>query len=208
MRFAAAAAHGLCADGHRGVCVQRALFGGKQINFGNSVTFSHHKCALSRPWQTRLERRLGGFPPTLPLLPLKCADTICFCWAGLAATGSLMCRPSGYGATVSTPCCGCGCKPTCIALAQHWRRERPHAVLSSLVVTRVQVTTHVLKCIDKVGGLDNYLASTSDKKIDSKLGSYLKEQVIEQRRRLEAGGEPLPPPRMATPLVRNMNAKK
>jgi hypothetical protein len=81
-------------------------------------------------------------------------------------------------------------------------------VLSSLVVTRVQVTTHVLKCIDKVGGLDNYLASTSDKKIDSKLGSYLKEQVIEQRRRLEAGEEPLPPPRMATPLVRNMNAKK
>ena len=39
------------------------------------------------------------------------------------------------------------------------------------------MTTYVLKCIDKEGGLDNYLVNTKDKKIDSKFGSWLKEQV-------------------------------
>lgn len=62
---------------------------------------------------------------------------------------------------------------------------------------RLRVTTHVLRCIDKEGGLDNYLVNTRDDKLDSELGTRLKEQVLEQRRRRASGEDPLPPPPMA-----------
>lgn len=51
--------------------------------------------------------------------------------------------------------------------------------------------------MDKYGGLDNYLAETPDYKLASKLGVRLKLQVLEQRRRIEAGEELLPAPPMA-----------
>lgn len=42
---------------------------------------------------------------------------------------------------------------------------------------RIHLTTAVLRTIDFYGGLDNYLLQTSDRKIDSVLGSQLKEAV-------------------------------
>lgn len=41
----------------------------------------------------------------------------------------------------------------------------------------------MLKCIDKEGGLDNYLVNTRDVKIDSLFGSWLKKQVASPRTR-------------------------
>jgi len=67
---------------------------------------------------------------------------------------------------------------SCIAAAAHaWAPEQ------------------ALRTIDKKGGLDNYLADTSDKKLASKLGSHLKLLVLEQRVRLAQGLPPLPPPK-------------
>ena len=63
------------------------------------------------------------------------------------------------------------------------------------VSLKLKVTTYVLRCIDRHGGIDNYLTKTSDEKLASKLGSELKMQVIEQKRRLAAGEPPLPPPK-------------
>uniref|UniRef100_A0A6U5A563 Large ribosomal subunit protein bL28c n=1 Tax=Hemiselmis andersenii TaxID=464988 RepID=A0A6U5A563_HEMAN len=62
---------------------------------------------------------------------------------------------------------------------------------------RLKVSTYVLRTIDKKGGLDNYLAETPDEKLDSRLGSFLKEQVLEQRRRILLGQDLLPPPSMS-----------
>jgi hypothetical protein len=62
---------------------------------------------------------------------------------------------------------------------------------------KLKVTTTVLRTIDKYGGLDNYLAFTTEEKLASKLGVKLKHMVIEQRRRIAAGEELLPPPKMA-----------
>eukprot|EP00283_Hemiselmis_rufescens_P007249 CAMPEP_0173435242 /NCGR_PEP_ID=MMETSP1357-20121228/14565_1 /TAXON_ID=77926 /ORGANISM="Hemiselmis rufescens, Strain PCC563" /LENGTH=163 /DNA_ID=CAMNT_0014400199 /DNA_START=48 /DNA_END=539 /DNA_ORIENTATION=- len=73
---------------------------------------------------------------------------------------------------------------------------------------RLKVSTFVLRCIDKKGGLDNYLAETPDKKLDSKLGSFLKEQVLEQRRRMTLGQELLPPPSMSDIAEKERRAAK
>ena len=42
---------------------------------------------------------------------------------------------------------------------------------------KIKITTHALRCIDKKGGLDNYLLFTRDKAIDSKFGINLKQQL-------------------------------
>mmetsp|Transcript_2901 Transcript_2901/g.7149 ORF Transcript_2901/g.7149 Transcript_2901/m.7149 type:complete len:165 (+) Transcript_2901:27-521(+) len=107
---------------------QRALYGGKKINFGNNVP----------KWEHRTRRRWNPNVQTKKLWS-DCFDTM----------------------------------------------------------LRLRVTTYVLKTVDKVGGLDNYLAHTPDHKLASKLGVRLKLQVIEQRRRIAAGEPLLPPPPMA-----------
>ena len=55
----------------------------------------------------------------------------------------------------------------------------------------------VLRTIDKLGGLDNYLLNTSDSKLDSELGSRLKAQLAEHKRRVLAGEPLLPLPKEA-----------
>ena len=38
----------------------------------------------------------------------------------------------------------------------------------------IRVTSHTLRCIDKAGGFDQYILTTKDAKLDSKLGLELK----------------------------------
>lgn len=42
---------------------------------------------------------------------------------------------------------------------------------------RVKVTTHALRCIDKAGGIDEYLLKTPYKKMDTELGVVWKAKV-------------------------------
>eukprot|EP00002_Diphylleia_rotans_P032429 TRINITY_DN6808_c0_g1_i1.p2 TRINITY_DN6808_c0_g1~~TRINITY_DN6808_c0_g1_i1.p2 ORF type:complete len:121 (-),score=20.76 TRINITY_DN6808_c0_g1_i1:242-604(-) len=42
---------------------------------------------------------------------------------------------------------------------------------------RVFVGTHALKCIDKAGGFDNYILSSSPKRLDSDVGNELKAKL-------------------------------
>ncbi|CAI9093464.1 OLC1v1028966C1 [Oldenlandia corymbosa var. corymbosa] len=53
---------------------------------------------------------------------------------------------------------------------------------------RLKVTTHALRCIDRVGGLDEYLLKTPYSKIDSEMGLYWKakiEKLYEELGKLE-----------------------
>lgn len=45
---------------------------------------------------------------------------------------------------------------------------------------RINVTTRVLRWMDKVGGLDNYLLKTRDDKIDSIKGNKIKMQLLQE----------------------------
>lgn len=47
------------------------------------------------------------------------------------------------------------------------------------VKLQLRVTTAAMRCIDKAGGFDSYVFHTPDHKLDSKLGSYLKEKMKE-----------------------------
>ncbi|KAJ2177481.1 hypothetical protein EV181_006520 [Coemansia sp. RSA 532] len=53
-------------------------------------------------------------------------------------------------------------------------------LFSSLLNTkmRINVTTRVLRTIDKKGGLDNYLLETKDKNINSEFGLKIKQQLL------------------------------
>ena len=42
-----------------------------------------------------------------------------------------------------------------------------------------KVTTHALKCIDKAGGIDNYLLSTQRADVDSIVGEKAKQLVLQ-----------------------------
>lgn len=42
---------------------------------------------------------------------------------------------------------------------------------------RVKVTTHALRCIDKAGGIDEYLLKTPYQKMDTELGLYWKAKI-------------------------------
>ena len=46
---------------------------------------------------------------------------------------------------------------------------------------RLKATTHALKCIEKMGGLDQYLIKTKKEKIDSRFGLWLRKQVLNQQ---------------------------
>lgn len=55
---------------------------------------------------------------------------------------------------------------------------------------RVKVTTHALRCIDKAGGIDEYLLKTPYRKMDSELGVLWKakiEKMYEEFSNMEIG---------------------
>ncbi len=45
---------------------------------------------------------------------------------------------------------------------------------------KVNVSTHALRCIDKKGGLDNYLLRTRDKYLDDGLSKWLKNKLQQE----------------------------
>ena len=53
---------------------------------------------------------------------------------------------------------------------------------------RLRVTTHVLRCIDKLGGLDNYILSKKRKDQDSVVGENLKTRIETILRSRAEGG--------------------
>lgn len=62
----------------------------------------------------------------------------------------------------------------------HRKRWLPNVQTKSLYsqildkTFKLRVTTHTLRCIDKCGGLDEYLLNTKDANIDSMLGLQIK----------------------------------
>ena len=50
---------------------------------------------------------------------------------------------------------------------------------------KIPVSTKALRCIDKAGGLDNYLLSTKPTVINSKLGAQLRDEMITQWQKLQ-----------------------
>ncbi|KAI9471542.1 hypothetical protein LPJ78_002450 [Coemansia sp. RSA 989] len=46
---------------------------------------------------------------------------------------------------------------------------------------KINMTTRVLRTIEKKGGLDNYLLQTKDKKINSEFGLQLKKRLLEKK---------------------------
>jgi large subunit ribosomal protein L28 len=49
-----------------------------------------------------------------------------------------------------------------------------------------QVTTYALRCVDKAGGIDNYLLNTADDKLDSEIGLVFKRKIRKALREREA----------------------
>lgn len=43
---------------------------------------------------------------------------------------------------------------------------------------RIRMTTHAMRCIDKSGGIDEYLVNTSDAKLNSDVGLFWKEKIL------------------------------
>lgn len=68
-------------------------------------------------------------------------------------------------------------------------------ILDDLI--RIRVSTHAIRCIDKAGGLDEYLLNTPDEKLNSDVGVQWK-RVIEKARderhaeRAQASSSPSP----------------
>lgn len=65
----------------------------------------------------------------------------------------------------------------------HYKRLFSH-ILDGLI--RVRVSTHALKCIDKAGGIDEYLLQTPDQKLNSDVGvkwKRLMEDVMEEHKK-------------------------
>eukprot|EP00897_Mesotaenium_endlicherianum_P007674 jgi/Mesen1/6935/ME000036S06272 len=56
----------------------------------------------------------------------------------------------------------------------HWKRVYSQALEKML---RIRMTTHALRCIDKAGGIDEYLLNTPEKKLNSDVGMYWREHI-------------------------------
>ena len=52
----------------------------------------------------------------------------------------------------------------------------------------IQVTSHALRCIDKAGGLDNYVLNTRAEKMMSTKGLELKEKIMRALLKVEVDG--------------------
>ncbi len=63
------------------------------------------------------------------------------------------------------------------------------AILNRPVV--INVTTHALKAMDRVGGLDRYLLETSEKELASETGVILKRMLEKRLRRSDRSDTPL-----------------
>ena len=77
------------------------------------------------------------------------------------------------------------------------KRKRLYSEVLDRMVS-VQVTAHALRCIDKAGGLDNYVLNTSAEKMASLKGMELKEKMMRALLEVDAAEvndeQPPPPP--------------
>jgi ribosomal protein L28 len=76
------------------------------------------------------------------------------------------------------------------------KRKRLYSEVLDRMVS-VQVTAHALRCIDKAGGLDNYVLNTSAEKMASLKGLELKDKMMRALLEVDAAevnDEQLPPP--------------
>ena len=77
------------------------------------------------------------------------------------------------------------------------KRKRLYSEVLDRMVS-VQVTAHALRCIDKAGGLDNYVLNTSAEKMASLKGMELKDKMMRALLEVDAAEvndeQPPPPP--------------
>lgn len=77
-----------------------------------------------------------------------------------------------------------------------WKPNVQQKSMYSEILDRMvplRVTTHAIRCINKVGGLDAYILNTPDSKMQSDIGAQLREQMkraLEQQRRQQAAAAP------------------
>ena len=155
---------------------QRALWGGRNINYGNSVSFSNSKYGHC------FGVSLASFLADSNLLLLRTRRT----WKPNVQTKRLYSEI--FDASLK------------LRVTTHVKILISFSVRSFLLILFPSFCTFlsydsclarkVLRIIDKYGGLDNYLLKTPDAKLDSELGSRLKAHLAEQQRRILAG-EPL-----------------
>lgn len=73
------------------------------------------------------------------------------------------------------PWCDCGSRSR-----RNWKPNVQEKRLFSYILDRhirVKVTTHALRCIDKAGGIDEYLLKTPYKKMDTEMGLFWKSKI-------------------------------
>lgn len=58
----------------------------------------------------------------------------------------------------------------------HWKKLYSDTLGQHI---RFRVTAHALRCIDKAGGLDNYLVNTSDEKLDSDVALVWRQRILQ-----------------------------
>eukprot|EP00850_Spirogloea_muscicola_P010874 SM000065S20223 [mRNA] locus=s65:438632:439489:+ [translate_table: standard] len=56
----------------------------------------------------------------------------------------------------------------------HWKRVYSHA-LDRMI--RFRMTTHAMRCIDKAGGIDEYLLATPNAKLNSDVGAFWRSKI-------------------------------
>ena len=49
----------------------------------------------------------------------------------------------------------------------------------------MRVTANTLRCIDKAGGLDNYVVYTKDKDLNSDVALKLRERILDKKNEME-----------------------
>ena len=72
----------------------------------------------------------------------------------------------------------------CVFIAKLWMKKYDCS-FSDYVQIYFRVTSNTLRCIDKAGGLDNYVLNTKDKDLNSDVALRLRERILEKRREIE-----------------------
>lgn len=72
----------------------------------------------------------------------------------------------------------------CVCIVKLWMKKFDYC-FSYYVQIYLRVTSNTLRCIDKAGGLDNYVLNTKDKDLNSDVALRLRERILEKRKEIE-----------------------
>ena len=72
----------------------------------------------------------------------------------------------------------------CAFIARLWMKKY-NIGFSNSVQIYLRVTSNTLRCIDKAGGLDNYVLNTKEKDLNSDVALELRERILEKRKEIE-----------------------